>query len=229
VFLTDDEQIQGGLFAVDLNNVTTTTGIPEMFDDGAGILGFWRFFFDVNDKPGSLLFIGGGSTREYHSFESTDSGAAWENEGFLAKLQEVGNNKDDGVWSAAIAYDQVLWQEPANDKQNLRSFFSIGFSDGDPSFSKVTGTASLEATGLLFNREKDRAGIGGFYTTLSSDFKKSMDRVGVDVTDLWGIELYYNYEVTPWFHLTTDLQYVQNHNADDDPGLILGLRGVLEF
>jgi len=56
-----------------------------------------------------------------------------------------------------------------------------------------------------------------------------MDRVGVDLTDLWGVELYYNYEVTPWFHVTTDLQYVQNHIADDDPAFILGLRGVLEF
>ena len=229
VFFTEDEKIRGGVFALDLNNVTTTTGIPEVFDDGAGILGFWRFFFEVDDKPGSLLFMAGGSTREYHSFESTDSGAVWQNEGFLAELQKIANNKDDGVWSAAIVYDQVLWQEPANDKQNLRSFCSISFSDGDPSFSKVTGLASLEATGLLFDRDNDRAGIGGFYTTLSTDIKRDMDRVGVDLRDLWGIELYYNYEVTPWFHLTTDLQYVQNHNADDDPAIIVGLRGVIEF
>ena len=93
----------------------------------------------------------------------------------------------------------------------------------------MTGLASLEATGLLFDREKDRAGVGGFYTTLSTDFKRSMDQVGVDLTDLWGIELYYNYEVTPWFHLTTDVQYVQNHNADDDPAVIVGLRAVIDL
>ena len=56
-----------------------------------------------------------------------------------------------------------------------------------------------------------------------------VDRVGVDLADLWGSELYCNADTTPWFHLTADLQYVQNENADDDPGLILGLRGVLEF
>ncbi len=229
VFLTDDEQIRGGVFVLDLNNVTTTTGIPEVFDDGAGIMGFWRFFFDVDGKPGSLLFIGGGSTREYHSFESTDSGAGWANEGILAEIQKAANNKDDGVWSAAIAYDQVLWQEPSNDKKNLRLFGAISVSDGDPSFSKVTGLASLEATGLLFDRDKDRVGIGGFYTTLSSDFKKSMDRVGVDLRDLWGVEIYYNIEITPWFHLTADLQVVQNQNDDDDPGVIVGFRGVIDF
>jgi porin len=229
VFLTEDEQVQGGVFALDLNNVTTTTGIPEVFDDGAGILGFWRFFFDVKDNPGSLLLIAGGSTREYHSFESTDSGAGWENEGIIAELQKAANNKDDGVWSAAILYDQVLWEEPANDKQNLRFVAGLSVSDGDPSFSKVGGMASLEATGLLFDREKDRAGVGGFYSTLSSDFKKDMDRVGVDLRDLWGVELYYNAEITPWFHLTPSMQVIQNSNDSDDPAVIVGLRGVISF
>ena len=59
--VTDDAQLQGGLLAFDLNNSTTTTGIPEMFDDSAEILALWRFFFDVDNRPGNLLFAAGGS------------------------------------------------------------------------------------------------------------------------------------------------------------------------
>ncbi len=226
LFVTDDEQLQGGVFALDLNNVTTTTGIPEVFDDGAGVLGFWRFFFDVDDKPASLLFVGGGSTREYHSFESHATG--WD-PGIISNVLRVTEDKDDGVWGAGFYYDQVLWEEPANDKQNVRFFTGWSVSDGDPSFGRWGGFTSLEATGLLFNREKDRAGVGGFYNGLGSDFKKTMDGVGIDLRDTWGFELYYNAEITPWFHLTGDVQVVQNENDDDDPGVILGLRGVLEF
>ena len=226
LFVTDDQQVQGGIFALDLNNVPTTTGIPEMFDDGAGVLGFWKFFFEVDEKPANVLIGVGGATREYHSFESHPTG--WD-PGPFTRLLEAVENKDDGVWSVAIYYEQILWQEPANDKQNLRFFTGWNVSDGDPSFGKFAGMASVEATGLLFDREYDRAGIGAFYSKLSSDFKKTMNGVGIDLRDTWGLELYYNAEITPWFHLTGDVQVVQNQNDDDDPAVILGLRGVVEF
>ncbi len=89
--------------------------------------------------------------------------------------------------------------------------------------------ATLEATGLLFDRENDRAGVGAFYEKLSTDFKRSLMRIGNDLKDPWGVEIYYNYEVTPWFHVTADVQYIQNQVDGDDPGLIVGLRGVIDF
>lgn len=46
---------------------------------------------------------------------------------------------------------------------------------------------------------------------------------------MWGFEAYYNYEVTPWFHLTGDLQVVQGGERDVDSAVILGLRAVLDF
>jgi porin len=226
VFFTKDEQVQGGVWVLTLDNIPTTTGIPDAFDDGTGILGFWRFFFDIDDKPGNLLFVAGGSTRAYHRFEETSFG--WD-PGPFSRLLEVSEDKDKGVWSAAILWEQVLWKKPENDKQNLRLFTGVSVSDGDPSFSKVAGMVSLESMGLLFNREKDRAGIGGFYYKLSSDMKKSMDRIDVNLRDLWGTELYYNAEITPWFHLTGDLQIVQNENGDDDPAIIVGLRAVIDL
>ena len=39
----------------------------------------------------------------------------------------------------------------------------------------------------------------------------------------------YNAAVTPWFHLTPNLQVVQNQNESDDPGVIVGLRAVIDF
>jgi len=225
--LRDDGQIQGGVVAFDTNNSTTTTGIPELFDSGAAVVGLWRFFFDIGEKPGRLLFAFGGSTRKYHSFEDHPSG--WEVEGITSRILEAANNRKNGSWTAAIYYDQVLWQNPNNHKQDLWFFTGWSVSDGDPSFAKWGGFASVEATGLLFGREKDRAGVGVFYNGLSSDFKSTMDRVGVNLQDTWGGELYYNVEMTPWFHLTPNLQVVQNQNDDDDPAVIAGIRAVIDF
>jgi carbohydrate-selective porin OprB len=47
--------------------------------------------------------------------------------------------------------------------------------------------------------------------------------------DTWGLELYYNFEINPWLHLTPDLQLVQNDDKDDDFAVIPGIRLVLDF
>ncbi len=221
--LKDDGQVQGGLLVFDTNNSTTTTGF-DAFHDGAAILGLWKFFFDLDEKPGSLLFAFGGSTRRYESLEGTDT--------TRIPGEGLSNDKKRGAWTGAVVYEQILWHKPDNDKQDLRLFTGFSISDGDPSFSKWNGFASVEATGLLFGREHDRAGVGAFFNNLSSDFKDTVSDLGVlgaDLRDMWGTELYYNIEITPWFHLTPSLQVVQNANDDNDLGVMVGVRGVIDF
>jgi porin len=44
-----------------------------------------------------------------------------------------------------------------------------------------------------------------------------------------GVELYYNAAITPWFHLTTDLQIVDNENVADDTAIVFGFRGRMDL
>jgi porin len=219
--LTDDGQIRGGVFVFDSQNSTTTSGFNDLFENGTAIIGLWRFFFDVDDKPGSLLFAGGRSSRNYTSLDRTDW-AIIPGEGLVAE-------KKDDTWSAAVYYDQVFWQAPNNDKKNLRLYTGWSISDGNPAFGRWGGFASVEGWGLLANRENDRMGAGGFYNQLSSEFKDLTSTVGIDLENLWGVELYYNAEVTLCMHVTGDIQFVNNQNRSDDTAVILGLRAVIDF
>ncbi len=219
--LADDGQIQGGVLAFDTQNSTTTSGFHDLFDEGTAILGLWRFFFDVDGKPGSLLFAGGTSSRDYTSLEKTDW-ALIPGEGLVAR-------KKEDTWSAAVYYDQVFWQAPDNEKKSLRLYTGWSVSDGNPSFGRWGGFASIEGWGLIPNRANDRMGVGGFYNQLSSEFKDLTSSVGVNLENLWGAELYYNAEVTPCFHLTPNLQFVNNHNQSDSTAVILGLRAAIDF
>jgi porin len=47
-----------------------------------------------------------------------------------------------------------------------------------------------------------------------------------------GVELYYNIEVTHWFHLTPDLQVIVNPGGgigDRDVAVVYGIRGQMSF
>lgn len=219
--LADDGQIQGAVLAFDSQNSTTTTGFSDAFHDGTALLGMWRFFFDMGGLPGSFLVMGGASTRNYDSLAKS----SW------AFVPGVGltNKTKSHTWSIGAYYDQIFWQDPDNDKRNMRFFTGWSITDGNPAFAKWGGFGSVEAWGLMPTRENDRMGVGAYFNKLSSDFKELTHVFGVDLGDMWGVELYYNAEITPWFHLTGDIQIVQNQNDTDDPAIILGLRGVLEF
>jgi porin len=216
------EQIQGAFFVFDTNNSSTTTGLNDLFDQGAGIIGIWRFFTDWNGKPGSHLFAGGWSSRTYTSLNDI-SFTFIPGEGL-----ELDLGKETGPWSLAYYFDQVIWADRCNEKRKVQLFTGASLSDGNPSFSRWNWFASLEAFGLIDGREQDRMGAAYFYNGLSSDLKRSVRPV-LNLQDLQGVEFYYSAAVTPWFHVTADLQVVDNGNVRDDTAIIPGLRARVEF
>ena len=49
------------------------------------------------------------------------------------------------------------------------------------------------------------------------------------LNDLQGVELYYNAAITPWFHLTADLQFVEPSLVTRDTAVVLGLRAKIDI
>jgi porin len=73
-------------------------------------------------------------------------------------------------------------------------------------------------------------GVAGFYNQISSDLKHTLRDLNIaDLHDIWGTEIYYNAGITPWMHVTADLQLVDNENRDDSLAVIPGLRMVIDF
>lgn len=218
------KQIQGGVLVFDTNNSTTTAGVSNLFDQGAGILGVWRFFQEWNGQPGSHLFAYGYSTRTYTSLDANGWTFIPGQGGGLTPGAET------GAWAAAYYYDQVLCSDPCNPARNVRWFSGGSISDGNPSFGKWNVFTSVEAVGAFDGREHDRMGAAYFYNGLSDDFKDLVNVLPtVQQQDFQGVELYYNAQITPWFHLTGDLQIVETQNAAADTAVILGVRANIRI
>jgi porin len=78
------------------------------------------------------------------------------------------------------------------------------------------------------DRELDRMGVGYFFENLSGNFKNLVSPVA-SLQDLHGVELYYNYAVTPWFRVTADLQVVDGVASRLDTAVIPGVRAQLIY
>ena len=72
-------------------------------------------------------------------------------------------------------------------------------------------------------------GVSGWHKALTKDLKNLTSDKGLRLRDTWGFELYYNYAINPWLHLTPDLQLVMNENKGDNLAVIPGIRLVIDF
>lgn len=213
-------QVQGSFSIADAQNSSTTIGISDMFDKGALIIGYWRFFTDFACLPGSHAIMGEYSTRNYTSLNPIDFV-------FIPPLGLVVGQKSE-TWSLNYFGEQKLWVDSCNPKRNISLYTSWGISDGNPNPIRWAGNVSLQAYGINQCRASDSFGVGYFYTGLSNNFQNLASPI-VALQDVQGGEIYYNFAVTPWMNITPDLQVIQPANAGQSTAIVVGMRGKLTF
>jgi len=213
-------QIQGSLLVYDSHNVPTTSGFENLFDNGANIAGMWRFFTEFRGLPGSHLFLGTWASGDFTSLDRT--GWSFHPGVGLVAPQSTGS------WSLLYALEQELWVDPCCEERSVGVLSQWGLADPETCPYAWTCNVSLQAEGLMACREQDTMGVGYFYNGLSGDMKNLFAPV-LRPNDVQGVELYYNAAITPWFHLTTDLQFVQPGISANDTAVVLGLRGKIDL
>jgi porin len=193
-------KIQGGVLVLDPRNIPTVSGLEDIFSNGASIVGLWRLFTDVGGKPGSHMFVGSWASGEFTAFDHP-----WIIEPDVPAIVPPQVSES---WSLLYILEQQLWADCSNEKRNVGLLSEWGYSDPGTNPYEWVGNVSLQANGLLPGREMDSMGVGWFYNGLSSDLKNLLSPP-LEIRDLTGVEVYYNAAVTPWFHVTADVQVVE--------------------
>lgn len=216
----NEGRVQGTLAVLDTNNSSTTSGFDDLFDNGVVFVGYWRIFTCLCDLPGSHALMGIYSNKQYSSIDPES----------LTFIPGVGivPGEETGTWNLTYFWEQKLWVDPCDAQRNIGALTSVGISDGNPNPIRWGATVAVQAQGLVCDRPADTIGVSYFYTGLSSDFKDLGGRL-IDLQDVQGVELYYNAAVTPWFHLTADLQIVEPADEAKDTAVVIGLRGKIDF
>jgi hypothetical protein len=216
--------IEGGFIFLGEENISTSLvpSISDSFDEGVGLLAFYRFFYQIDDShPGFLALFAGGSTKRYNSLDEND----WldlPGEGLVDTEKKM-------PWDIAVYWQQDFWQALGDSKR--RAYVMIGgtYSNDNPNFSNWNIFADVEAFGVIPSRPRDRMGVSGWYNGITNDVKELTSNLGIGVRDNWGFEIYYNAEITPWLHLSPDLQFLMNSTKGNDIGIVPGLRLVMDL
>ncbi|TWU04149.1 Carbohydrate-selective porin, OprB family [Symmachiella macrocystis] len=210
--------LQAAFVVMESQESPTTVGLD--FPNGVTLVGLARNNTNFGGLRGSHTILGTYATGEYTSFDTSD----W----VIVPPGGVTPTQQTGSWMLQYLAEQRIWADPCNDRRYTKLFGRVGVSDEDTSPFGVTASVSIEAFGAMDNRPNDRMGMGYFYSGLNSDFK-SLFVFANPLEDVHGGEVYYNAEITPWFHLTGDLQVVNPGPQALDTAVVIGLRGKIDF
>ena len=107
-------------------------------------------------------------------------------------------------------------------------FGQYGISDGNPNPIRFVANLGVGGRSPLRFRTYDTFGVGFFYTGLSDEFK-ALASVVLPQHDEYGVEVFYNYAITPWCRLTGDVQVARPSTVGFDTTVITGGRLQILF
>jgi porin len=207
-----------GLTVFDNQNVTTTSGFDDMFQNGANILAFYRYYTEVGGLPGSHMFGGIWATGEYASFDPLSF--------VILPGQGVVVDRERGAYSLLYIGEQTLWADACNEKRNVGLLTQWALCDESTSPFAWTCNVAIQGQGLNRSRPQDAIGVGYFHSALSDDFVDSLNPP-FNLGDVDGIELYYSAAISACFNVTADLQVIEPAEEQLNTAVVFGLRGVI--
>lgn len=207
----------------DTRNTPTTSGFEEFFTNGVTVNGQATLPYTLFDRPGHFSVGGTYSSGKYVALDDLPFFVVRRLRGELPPLP-----RETGSWSVYTLFDQALWVSGADPKRSWGLFGSAGISDGNPNPIRYSTAIGLGGSSPWASRPLDSFGVGYFYVGISEDLKRFAPRL-FPLRDEHGVELFYNLGVTPWFHVTPDLQVVTPPRDRAEAALVFGLRAKIDF
>ena len=128
------------------------------------------------------------------------------------------NDSEDNI-AVYAGFDQYIYTEAEDPTQGIGIFGRFGWARPDVNPVNHFYSIGVGGKGVIPGRDNDTFGVGYFHMDLS-------DRLPSTFVQEAGIEFYYNIQVTPWLHVSPDIQYIFNPGGTDDArdAIVVGIR-----
>lgn len=209
------------LMIFDPNDKTNNYGVDDLFSDGVNISLGGTYVAKIANRTTTY-----GLTATYSTKDRQDL-----SEILLPLVGQRAGNRD-GSYNVSFKFSHLFYQNPENPSLGWGLFLKAAIADGNPNPIENSFIIGLGGKNLFKNRPYDSFGLGYYYYNFSDDLEDSLDpleRFGITFgNDEQGVELFYNFAVSPWFILGTDLQYIKPARSDQDAFLAI-LRANIRF
>ena len=114
-----------------------------------------------------------------------------------------------GSWALYYNFDQYFYEPVKGSGNGVGIFGRFGASDGNPNFMQYFYSVGVGGKGMFAGRPDDRFGIGWYYVNISNPQLATPFGTFEFLRDEQGIEAFYSFALTPWAHLTPDIQVIR--------------------
>ena len=216
--------------ALSPGGTANSTGFDELFEEGVVLFGQLRVGITPFSLPGHQLIGGSWNSQSYTSlaqdlrtqipFRDIVGGEI----SLSDALSEVQIRKTSGSWAAYYNFDQFLYTTKANGSQGIGIFGRVGLGDRNTNILEQFYSFGIAGQGMLPGRDRDRFGIGFYYTNFSNHLPEiflSGDEIG--------LEVFYNIAATHWLFVTPDIQVIEPAGQRATTAFLTGLRLQMKF
>jgi porin len=224
-----DGQPVASLTIFDANDNPTSSGFNTFFDNGVATVGQVTLPTDFAGLPGHQSVGFAYSNAHYTSLDRSSYLNQIITGAFTAP-------KETGSESVFYQFDQTLYADAQDPTKSMGLFGNLGLADRNPSPIRWFANIGLGGSSPICGRPLDTFGVGYFYLGVNDNLKSLAPNL-LPIGDEQGVELFYNYAVTPWLRITPDLQVIVPAfertlppNAESiNTALILGVRAKIVF
>lgn len=213
---------EGGepIFSYTLLNATDTAdtdGFSELFAEGVAMAAELRLPTQFGGLPGHQLFGGTWNSREFVELGQDPR----------IVLPNLPINRVDGSWSLYWNFDQHLHVDARDQSRGWGVFGRAGIGDDDTNPLAYFLSFGVGGNNPLPGRGADTFGAGWFVAGSSDEIGSILELAFGPISDGHGVELFYNWQATPWLNVTPDLQVIVPSRENIDTALVCGVRAVM--
>ena len=210
------------VFAYTIMNPTDTAdsaGFDELFNDGVAMAAELRLPTRFWGLPGHQLFAGTWSSKDFVSLGQDPR----------VVLPDIPINRADGSWSLYYNFDQYVSVDPCDPARGWGFFGRAGIADADANPLEWFLSFGVGGNNPNPRHAADTFGAGWFVAGTSDRVGPILQTAFGPIGDGHGVELFYNWQATPWLNITPDLQVLVPARERVDTALVLGLRAVMRL
>lgn len=148
--------------------------------------------------------------------------------GELLLPSELKTGNKDGSYNVSFQFSHYLKQHSEQPGDGWGLFVKGALADGNPNPIQSSIIGGIGGKGLFPSRRDDTFGIGYYYYNFSDDLQDAVSPL-IAFNDEQGLEVFYDFAVTPWFRIGADLQVIDPARGDRDTAVVGGLRANIRF